>query len=81
MIIEYSPEHIALLLMNIEENAPEERMDVARAIAQLNTRDKMFLVYVVHGYPLREAGRKIGKPNNSSKRFARICRHISMFLS
>jgi hypothetical protein len=77
----YPTKHVAILLRNIEECSWEERLDLEMAMKHLDAEAVRFLSYVLAGWSIREAGRRIGKPGHTHRRFMRYCRTISMFLN
>lgn len=76
----YTAKIVAILLKNLDECAWEERIDLSMALRSLDREEKVFLSHVLAGWSLREAGRRIGKPGHTERRYERICRKVSMFL-
>lgn len=79
--MEYTAELIRQRLSQPDNLSQEETLDIEMAAAKLPYWDRKFLFYRLQGYSIRACGRKIGKPDNSSRRHKRICRRIALILN
>jgi hypothetical protein len=79
--MEYSMELIRQRLSQPENLLREEILDIEMAATKLSYWDRIFLVYRLQGFSIRACGRKIGKPDNSSRRFKKICNRLARILN
>jgi hypothetical protein len=79
--MEYSADLIRTRLRDLEKLPQDERLDVQMTFPSLSRADRTFLAYRLQGYSLRECGRKIGHPDNTSRRFRRICNRVASILN
>jgi len=77
----YNEKRVAVLLRFFGECEWEEQIDLKSALGVLNGEERRFLSYILAGWSIREAGRRIGKPGHTHRRFMRCCTKMTQFLN